>query len=402
MSAILIIATNKYKMQTNMNKHMYILLVIACIIISCDKKVSNDNLDVIEINVESVVDKLDISSIFQDSIEIIPLETSNTSLISDIEKVIFQDGLLYISDRMGQAIFVFNQFGEFITSIGELGPGPNEYSELGDFILVGDSILVQDKYSNKILIYNREGVHQSNIDLPDLTYAEFTCFDNKLIFVTNHERSDFGYYNLVTYDLATKKFNTFIPYPETIPSPWALSAYTSVYKESLLFILPRNNKIYGVHKSEVMPQYNVSFSSNNVPLELLEKNGSQVLIESHEKGYILGLDRILNTGNYIFGTYGEGAIPRELLFDKRTKKSQICNWFILGDIGELYISNYITTDNDDFVFLQDADMFMTAWENIYSKKAFRSEEVKDRMQTAYNSMKEDANPIVFRMKFRER
>jgi hypothetical protein len=275
-----------------------------------------------------------------------------------------------MSDRVNQVIYIFDKSGKYLTSVGKRGAGPDEYSEIGDFVLIGDSILIQDKYLDKILIYNSQGIHLSNINLPDLPYVELAYFDNKLVFIISYEKSEFGYYNLATFDLATKEYHTFLPYAESTPLPWGLSHYIDIHKQSALFILPRDNNIYEIDNSNVSPQYIVSFSKKSLPPSLLKKDGGEILFEALEKDYIKGLGQITNSEDYLFLGYSEGNSPREVLFDKKTQKNQVCNWFILNDAGGLYANRYLTTDNDEFIIIQDANMFITAWNNVYSKEHF--------------------------------
>lgn len=71
---------------------------------------------------------LDLSEILDDSIEIIPLETTEECLISKINRIEFYQDKIFVSDKANAKIFVFTSEGKYLKSIGTQGGGPGEYS----------------------------------------------------------------------------------------------------------------------------------------------------------------------------------------------------------------------------------------------------------------------------------
>ena len=68
-------------------------------------------------------------SAFVDTIELIPLETTEDNLIGEITRVIFNDGKYYIRSTNGMQnpkLFVFNENGKYIQKISKQGVGPGE------------------------------------------------------------------------------------------------------------------------------------------------------------------------------------------------------------------------------------------------------------------------------------
>lgn len=66
---------------------------------SSDKYVPNEGLNEILIDPEVVEEYLDLSEILQDSIEIIPLETTEQCLISDIKQIELYKDKIFVSDK---------------------------------------------------------------------------------------------------------------------------------------------------------------------------------------------------------------------------------------------------------------------------------------------------------------
>ena len=64
--------------------------------------------------------------------EIIPLETAESGLLADMQKIFLVDENLYIHDFMFQTLNQFDSTGKFIQRIGKRGQGPGEYRNMYD------------------------------------------------------------------------------------------------------------------------------------------------------------------------------------------------------------------------------------------------------------------------------
>lgn len=60
-------------------------------------------------------------------IEIIPLETSDSCLLMDVEKIVHVDSLLYVFDSRRPALYVFDEKGAFVRQISRWGDGPGDH-----------------------------------------------------------------------------------------------------------------------------------------------------------------------------------------------------------------------------------------------------------------------------------
>ena len=64
---------------------------------------------------------------------IIPLETTEESIIGEINKLEIVHDTLYILDEDQNMIFLFDKTGKYITRIDDVGRGPQEYLGIADF-----------------------------------------------------------------------------------------------------------------------------------------------------------------------------------------------------------------------------------------------------------------------------
>ena len=137
-----------------------IFLLIGLILFACKEEQTDSlrNKDLITIDFESsLVDKLKFSQ-FVDTIEFIPLETTNRNLIGEIQRVIYDDEKYYIRTTHGMQnanLFVFDKKGKFLWGLNKRGNGPGEYNDFEDFLLTKERINVISYF--KFISYDKLG-----------------------------------------------------------------------------------------------------------------------------------------------------------------------------------------------------------------------------------------------------
>lgn len=98
-------------------------------------------------------------SAFVDTIELIPLETTEDNLIGEITRVIFNNGKYYIrstNSMQNAKLFVFDENGKYLQKISKQGGGPEEYIEFKDFTMTNDNQVVIADYQ-KLLYFDSDG-----------------------------------------------------------------------------------------------------------------------------------------------------------------------------------------------------------------------------------------------------
>ena len=103
-------------------------------------------------------EKVNLSS-FVDTIELIPLETTEENLIGEINRVIFKNGKYYIRSTNGMMngkLLIFDEKGKYLWKLDRKGGGPEEYIELKDFAIMDNQDIVVTTY-RKMLAYDSIG-----------------------------------------------------------------------------------------------------------------------------------------------------------------------------------------------------------------------------------------------------
>ena len=120
-------------------RNKYLLIILAAILVSCNKTSRNDAQGNDQIEVIDLMSsgKKKVSELFS-SFEIIPLETHTSSLVGlYVVKMEFYRDKIYLLNRLSSRknILCFDSNGKFSFVIDRIGEGPGEYAYLQDFII---------------------------------------------------------------------------------------------------------------------------------------------------------------------------------------------------------------------------------------------------------------------------
>jgi len=145
-----------------MKRLIPLLLHLATILIinySCNNnRIEQKNISVVDnINKSSLL----ILSDYAESIEYIPLETTDIALLTGDERIEFNANHFIV---FAQECYIFKRNGYFLKKIGKVGRGPNEYSSArSGYYFPGDSLLFFNDPSRRGLIsYSIKGSFMKN------------------------------------------------------------------------------------------------------------------------------------------------------------------------------------------------------------------------------------------------
>lgn len=139
-----------------MKKYILLIITIIACVSSCNIK-PIDNFKCITLKVNLKGDTVKFGDLFS-KMEIIPLETLDSCLIMNIEKIELHNNQLFIFDNLRPALYVFDKKGKYIKQIGKKGEGPDEFQVITDvFIDKTRNVILFLSHFGSVLIYDIEG-----------------------------------------------------------------------------------------------------------------------------------------------------------------------------------------------------------------------------------------------------
>lgn len=306
-----------------------ILIIILCVLYSCGKnKNSSQNQDCNTIN-EIVISNESSNEIkassFIENYKIIQLATSSDNLIFQISKVQYFNEKIYILDKPGNCIYIFNKDGSFLKKLNKAGLGPGEYIQITDFYIDEDNLLhVMDFTQNVILRYNDDFEYINKIN--------FTSHGSKFIYYNNVYWS----YNEPIFKKPDYQFSSFTKSGKVLSNFLARNSIKHDYVWSGVntFALngvdnylspPYNDTIYSIKNNSIKPEFVINFKDRRFPKD---KNINNYDINS------LDFPFFIKRNFYRSNKY--------LIFDFLVKRKR---WFCVHDI-ETKITKYGLIEND--------------------------------------------------------
>lgn len=134
-----------------------LVLFLSIFIISCSE--SNEQNSSIETPVILDLNNLsddNISSIF-DSIRYVLLEEDAQMPVVNVFKTIVTEKDVFVQDNSLHNIFRFDHFGRINSIIEPTGEGPTEFTQVTDYQIVGDTVIIRDNLLGKQISLNFEG-----------------------------------------------------------------------------------------------------------------------------------------------------------------------------------------------------------------------------------------------------
>jgi hypothetical protein len=202
-----------------------------------------------------------------DSIQIIPLETSDSCLIGDCSKVLVDNQNIYISDKISKSLFVFGLNGKLKYNIKNIGKGPTEYLEIEDFCLLNNgNFVILDGSLQKIIFVSGPNLSLAEQKVPFYSDAIEYLREGYLVF-NGSSRED----RIIIWNYKKKeRVNSFIKYDEKYNSTRTLKP-----------LIKYNNNVYYAHEFKTylerisidkIEKYNyIDFGKYNLEGDLLKQ-----------------------------------------------------------------------------------------------------------------------------------
>lgn len=258
-----------------------------------------------------------------EDIEYIFLEANDSSLISDIRKVVYDYPYYYIMDSFEKSIFIFDGAGKFVNVISALGQGPREYTMIYNFEVYDGIIYILDYNLKKIFKYDINGKFINAFQVDEwVSFLKVIDNDNLLLviknydFIVNNEYVNNGYVFL-QYDKDFNLIRKFQPMERKGHEiGWSFHSFyrqrdTVVYWEYNIF-----DTVYNVFPDgHTEPRF--LLIPPKTPSSLILKKGEAHLIKDGQ----FEISSLVETDDFVFLSCFNGRRRTPLIFYKNENRT---------------------------------------------------------------------------------
>lgn len=293
--------------------YVFMFFVISC--------ASNDNSNVIDL--EDAFDNnstIMLSELVND-IKYIQLETNNKSRVGNIEVKVAGGGLLVNALGGQSGMFLFNQNGEFIRKIGNVGKGPGEYRNIVGYHYENTSgeIIIKTDIHKRLLHFTRDGECYLGIDASKA--SGFNCFqshyflhippfnvrsDNKQLYCYSSKGEVQGSY----YSLNVGKREYWDMFIE--------EACFSNLGNTMYYYVPRDNVVYKYYENKIDTMIDLKLGRYAFPANFKWNYEGYNAAKKLNK---IRIEKVFVTKRYIFILVWKGSRRNVCLYDRQRKKT---------------------------------------------------------------------------------
>jgi len=320
-----------------------------------------------------------------DTVYFIPLETHEDCLIGNIGKVIFHDSLIVLLDnpfRGSGNVYLFNQTGRFVRSVGSIGRGPGEYTRGTDMLVVDGNIQIIDN-SGGVVIYDLDGKFMSR------KHLDFAAFN--FIFHDGNYRLVGGVPGTNTLFITNRDFKTeasYFPHQNSWLNMLDLHPFW-VADGFVHYARPYDNAVYNLSDGEPKPYLFVDYLDKAISYEEVSKKGFDFELSTPNYAFT---KFILESKNHMMVVSNYQDRPYVTLVDKLHEKQMT--------YSHMQIEHDLTGENRSYpVAVKDDDYFVY---NVDPSSLFGGETAKrdTRLDKILETSTEFSNPILMMVKFK--
>ena len=392
---------------------------------SSNMSYSEDGVTVIPMNARPG-DVLNLSD-FAESIELIPLETRDDCLIGWIPEIIATKNHYVLISGIGptdfQHLYVYDKKGKFIRQISSRGQGGEEFLEVRDIDVVGDSIIKMGDVC-ALRTFNLEGKQLSSKGI-DGTVEEIVSMKGKTIMFQAANREAESAENILYQydekDVFQRRF---------FDVPYMASRITSFFSNPraltrddvfVYFHFPYDNYIYKIDAETLVysPMYKVDYGNRTFTWDMFDENVASVKewVTQSKKEKNASTCQILSLNDYFLFTSRDNDRNYYLsLYSNRTGKVLSGNklkddMFFKGNTIVLKggkpgtILERHGNDGGDLIWPVQPKVLLDGYEayrDVLSKERWELFRKKfPRLVEVCEQLKDDDNPVLLKIKLKD-
>ena len=358
----------------------------------CSKQEQQGDLYTIKIDHDAMFKgDIDISHIFTDDIDVIPLQTLDNVLLKESADYKICDNDIFVVS--GAELCRFGKDGKFKNTIARKGRGPGELYSIEYWDIIEDSVALFTSLDCKLLIYSLDGSgFRETLSGDNYLSVKSVWYNNgKLNMLTIWEP-----YELVQYDISNGIITNILKC-DSVTMRFEIGDFcnnTAVYDNALYFSRWGNDTVYTFDGEKVQPKFYFDLSKK-MPIEKMQTRADlfvQYVMESNQTWF----PRVSSvTDKYLFLTYYYGAAAYMAIHDMSSGETHAS---VLFDVDGLPV-NGMRIVGDKFYFMVGVSQLMKSIPIALDNPSV-NDKVKEKLKRLYSQIGEDDNPVIFVKRFK--
>jgi hypothetical protein len=390
-----------------MRENLYVLLLLLAALSCSDKETLDDklvtNLDEFKsYSLDINQPKIKFWNLIE-SVEIMKLEETNNSLLPRLLKLQTTDDHLVLTSASQAGmlanqgdIFVFDLTGNIVNRINRKGCGPEEYIEINDMWLDGNTLSVYSRLGAKVNRYNLDG---DFIDSRKSPYqaGHILGYENGYALDMNYELIDDSLrWRFAVLDKDLEVRATYLPYKTTPNIKFFFASQTLTrYKNGVLFLRQVSDTVYFLKDNALSPIVHLDFGQEWFWNEKIDIS-RQYLQEIQRDDGIWNIDMHMGE-KYIYaigvqGFSSDGDTPY-FLVDRLTNEVHNINFRTQGDTK--FSVRAEGWDGERMIYSMSSDKIAPFLSELSENQ------IKFRQGTTIEEIESSENPVLMWVKFKK-
>jgi hypothetical protein len=379
-----------------MKRIKFIFTIALLLLLSCETEPVTTDIIHIHIDPDNVIKEYDIADDVEAEWEIFRLETSNECLVADISKIIFQNGMYYISDDVSLFLHVFDSKGKFLKKLEKQGQGPGEYIDIKTFDIIGYDVWISDVNRRRLMVF--DSLFNFKYEVPNLNLmASHINHIGENIYLAsnwfnNHEKNC----QLLKYNIRDSAFKCLIEVGQ-VDTNVGISKEQQFckYNDYLLFMQSYCDTIFQIIDSVATPKYTFSFSRRyqDIPLHY-----EQVM---NRNEIIRGIEAIGKTKSSLIIKYGDMDKLQVAIYNETTKQCQVYSKFKHSALGNMGLILHRLTPNGELIFYHQPSEFLEFYKDFLDESKFKNPADLQKLKDAIKGIAFDDNPVIIKFKLKK-
>tara|TARA_R110000796_G_scaffold74374_1_gene167266 strand:- start:244233 stop:245441 length:1209 start_codon:yes stop_codon:yes gene_type:complete len=396
---------NQVQTSFNLNKIMKqfsLFFLLLLVTFSCSKNASEKKNEAVVVTDDFKSYRLDRDLSLErfsdliESVELVRMEETDNSLLSYIYDVHqSKDQLVFTSGRESN-VFVFDLKGNFVRKINRKGEGPEEYLNITDLWLEGDTLAIYSRNQTSVKRYSLEGDFIRSEKLPASPGHLYTYNHGYAMEMNYRPINDTSYYRYATLDKDLKLIDMYQPVDKHIPAGLTLGTNSiTPYKDGVTLHRMMSDTVYYLNDKGFAPLVHLEFGQDWYWNEGKDVTPDFVQVMQETEKVWTATAHIGDHLIWVFtySGFSEGIVAPSFLIDRAL--GIVHNVDMRKTDKSNNVAIPIGWDNEQMIFTIQSP-------NVASfLSEFNEDQIKFREGTTLEEIESSENPVLMWVKFKE-